>query len=94
MGKTYSVEKKTEEIVIAQNGANEATTSHIEQILPRVELILTIIGIIITIYAAYRVFKKCKQGTRKMLNKEMSVWHSANNIAMGQQQMPTARHIV
>ncbi|VVC98469.1 unnamed protein product [Leptidea sinapis] len=31
MGKTYSVEKKTEEVIITQNGTNEATNSNFEQ---------------------------------------------------------------
>lgn len=93
MGKTYSVEKKTEEVIIAQNGANNASNSHYEQTIEKYGLIIFGIAIIIAIYITYRMFKRCKQGAQKILRKEMTVWHSNLNIPMAQ-QMTQPQHTV
>lgn len=72
MGKSYSVEKKSEEVIIAQNGANGATTSQFEQNLEKYGTLATVLVVLIIIYVIYILHKKCKQDTRKMLQKEMS----------------------
>lgn len=88
MGKTYSIEKKTEEVIIAQNGANSATNSHYEQTVEKYGIVIIIIAAVLGICILYVVFKKCKMGTKKMLRKEMAVWHSTNSLPLAQQAQP------
>lgn len=88
MGKTYSVEKKTEEVIIAQNGANSATNSHFEQTIEKYGIVIMLIAAVLSIYILYMVYKRCKQGTQKMLRKEMAVWHSTTSLPMAQQAQP------
>lgn len=92
MGKTYSVEKKTEEVIIAQNGANNASNSHIEQTIEKYGWIVLVILAAIVIYYSYMIHQKCKKNIKKMLQKEMTVWHSSANLPVAQQQ-PQPRHI-
>ncbi|CAF4946094.1 unnamed protein product [Pieris macdunnoughi] len=57
MGKTYSVEKKEEEVIIAQNGANQASTSHLEFKLEVLGIMVTVMSFIIFIACAVALYK-------------------------------------
>lgn len=94
MGKSYSVEKKSEEVIIAQNGANSATTSQLEQNLEKYGTIAIVIVLLCGIYLVFVLYKKCKQDTRKILQKDMAVWHSTMSLQVAPQQAQPRHHVV
>lgn len=69
MGKSYS---KTEEIVIAQNGANSASTSSLEQKIEMYGITIITILIILFLIALTCVYKNCNKGVRKWARKELA----------------------
>lgn len=93
MGKTYSTEKKTEEIIIAQNGANDATNSHFEQQVEKYGMAMSAVTILIIIAILYLVYKKCIQRARKVIRKEMAAAHN-NQISPQQLQQALPRQMV
>lgn len=79
-------------MIIAQNGANNASNLHLEQALERYGWIIMCVAIIISIYIMYVVQKRCKKGAQKMLRREMTVWSSTMNIPMAP-QMAQTQHV-
>lgn len=78
MGKTYSVEKKEEEVIIAQNGANQATTSKLEMKLETMTIMMTVMAVIIGVALAVAAYKICRHGTGRALRKELDAFKAAN----------------
>lgn len=73
MGNYKSVEEKKEEkIVIAQNGANDATNSHWEQKIEIYGIISVSLISIILIFGIFLVYKRCNRSVKKWARKELS----------------------
>lgn len=68
MGKSYS---KQEEIIIAQNGANNAKNSSLEEKIEQYGLWITGILVTILIIISVCVIKKCNRGIKKWTRKEI-----------------------
>lgn len=67
MGKSYS---KSEEIIIAQNGANNASNSSLEQ---KIEVYGTVVASFLVLFllcATCLLCKKCKKGVKTWARKE------------------------
>lgn len=85
MGKSYSTEKKTEDIVIAQNGANDATNSHFTQ---KIDMVISIGAIVIVLVILYVMHKKCMHRIRKVVKQEISAGRTDNVQQIQQQALP------
>lgn len=73
MGNNKSVEEKREEkIVIAQNGANDASNSHWEQKIEVYGLVTISLISILLILSAFLLYKRCNRSVKKWARKELS----------------------
>lgn len=88
MGKTYSTEKRNEEVIIAQNGANDATHSHFEQQMEKYGTSISIVVMVIILAIIYIVYKKCIQRVRKVVRQEVAAGRSDNYPHHQQQALP------
>lgn len=68
MGKTYS---KQEEIIIAQNGANNSDWTNVESHIKISSIMLLVILMIIVCVIFYVSCRKCKRGIQSGLRKEI-----------------------
>lgn len=68
MGKSYS---KQEEIVIAQNGANGASTSSMEKKMEVYGIVITCVVVLLLLIGVYIVMHKCNKSVKKWARKEM-----------------------
>lgn len=89
MGTTYSIEKKQEEVVIAQNGANQASTSHMEYKLEVMGIIISVMAAIICITLVFIVCKVCANKTKRLLRQELSALQ--NNSVVSAIPQPVQR---
>ncbi|CAG4993587.1 unnamed protein product [Colias eurytheme] len=88
MGKTYSVEKKDEEIVIAQNGANHATASNTDFKLEVLSVTVTVMAVILFVLCAILIYKVCVIRARKMLRKELNCSQGTDLSVISQHRLP------
>lgn len=81
MGNTKS---RTEEVIIAQNGANSATTSQleIEAKISTLNIIVMVVIACVALLYLYILFQHYKKHTRKIFRKEMS-----KSVSSAQQQV-------
>ncbi|CAF4927613.1 unnamed protein product [Pieris macdunnoughi] len=86
MGKTYSMEKKEEEVIIAQNGANQGSTTHMEFKLEVLGIMVTVMLFIIFIACAVAVYKVCVYKTKRMLRRELMCASQNVSASVTQQQ--------
>lgn len=89
MGKSYS---KQEEIIIAQNGANDASQSSLEQKMEMYSILIAIIMLILLVFGACFIFKKCNKGMKKWARKEMISVISLSQIDKAGQQPATVQY--
>lgn len=87
MGKTYSIEKKEEEVIIAQNGANHASTSNLEIKMETLTILITVIGVLMCVAVIIWAYKKCTDRTGKVLRKHLDGFRAASAIAASQSQV-------
>lgn len=88
MGKAQS---KNSEVIIAQNGANDATnTSTLERKLEIYSIFTTLLFVIVVVILAFVGFKQCGRRAKKVLVKDI-----VSSLEKGQSQQPAgvARHI-
>lgn len=89
MGTTYTIEKKQEEVVIAQNGANQASTSHTEYNLEVLGIMVSVMAAIMCIAFVLTVCKVCANKTKSLLRQELSAFQ--NNSVAGVIPQPVQR---
>lgn len=89
MGKSYS---KREEIVIAQNGANSANQSSLEQRIEFYGLAIGSLVVILLIIVACLMVKRCHRGTKRWIRKELSSAVSVNSVDKVAQQPATINY--
>lgn len=70
--------EKTEEIIIAQNGANDASLSHVEEKLKIFGSIASVAVVLLILFFGFFVLKCCRRGTSKLIQK-----HIASAIELG-----------
>lgn len=87
MGKSYSVQKKEEEVIIAQNGANQASTSNLEIKMETLMTLVTVMGVLMCVAAAVLAYKKCTDRTGKVLRKQLDTFRAASVVAVPQGQV-------
>lgn len=68
MGKSYS---KNEEIIIAQNGANQLDFTNIESHVKMYGIIILVIGLIILAVILCKCCVKCRSFSKKWMDKNM-----------------------
>ncbi|CAB3248533.1 unnamed protein product [Arctia plantaginis] len=90
MGKAYS---KQEEIVIAQNGANSASNSSLEQRIELYGLVMASSLAITFIVAVWFVFKRCHIGAKKWARKEFFSAVSLSQVDKAAQQPATVPYV-
>lgn len=89
MGKTYSVEKKSEELIIAQNGANGASTSHMEYKLEILGIAVTAIAVIFCMVCILTVYKLCVHKTKRLFHHAINTPPSISVTGVLPQPRPT-----
>lgn len=90
MGKSYS---KSEEIIIAQNGANNANQSSVEQKLELYGAVVASVLVLLILFAMCFLCKKCKKGATNWAKKELITVMSTSQIdKIGQQQTPNVQY--
>lgn len=67
MGKSYS---KQEDVIIAQNGANSASTTSLEQKIELYGLFLVAIIILLLLITAFIMCRKARKGARNWARKQ------------------------
>lgn len=80
MGKTYSVEKKQEEVIIAQNGANGASTEHLETRIETYGLVITAMGVILLVLFIFCGCKMVMNKSQKWIKKQLADFQSQPRI--------------
>lgn len=75
MGKSYS---KQEEIIIAQNGANNASQTTVEQKLETYGTVILIILGIILLFGILVMCKRCHSGVKKWARMEFALAAGSN----------------
>lgn len=83
-----SKQSKTEEIVIAQNGANDVDYSSIEQKLERHGMIVTTTIIIIMLVIGFVIYKKCRNVTGKWIRNQVVLPTTLAQAVQAGQQVP------
>lgn len=68
MGKTYS---KREEVIIAQNGANNASQSTLEQKFDKYGIVVICLLSAVMLIGIYLLYKRCNRGIKKWARKEL-----------------------
>lgn len=82
MGKSYSVEKKEEEVIIAQNGANHASATHMEHKLEVLGTLVIMMAVIICLACVITVYKVLVNKTKRILRRELCASQNASVIGV------------
>lgn len=89
MGKSYS---RPEEIIVAQNGANDASHSSLEEKVQMYGIVIAIMIIFLIAIGAYFIFGRCNKNMKKWARKEMISVVSLGQVEKAGQQPATVQY--